>query len=126
MGHIGRMRPICPIDPLCVAQNFLPESPKRLNSAMKPITAKRAFFEGRVQGVGFRFSVKEIAQGFDVAGWVANLPDGRVQVEVQGAPEEVGQFFEAILQSYLRSHIHRQSIQDIDPSESLRGFSIRT
>jgi acylphosphatase len=93
---------------------------------MKPGAAKRAFFEGRVQGVGFRFSVKEIAQGFDVAGWVANLPDGRVQVEVQGAPEEVEQFFEAILQSYLRSHIHRQSIQDIDPSESLRGFSIRT
>jgi acylphosphatase len=92
---------------------------------MKPLTAKRAFFEGRVQGVGFRFSVKEIAQGFDVAGWVANLPDGRVQLEVQGTAEEVDQFFEAIFQSYLRSHVHRHSIQDINPSESLRGFSIR-
>ena len=92
---------------------------------MKSVTAKRAVFEGRVQGVGFRFSVKEIAQGFDVAGWVANLSDGRVQLEVQGAPEEVEQFFEAISQSYLRSHIHRQSIQNIDPTESLRGFSIR-
>ena len=92
---------------------------------MKPPTAKRAFFEGRVQGVGFRFSVKEIAQGFDVAGWVANLPDGRVEVEVQGAPEEVEQFFEAIFQSYLRSHIHRHSIPDIELTESLRGFSIR-
>jgi acylphosphatase len=109
----------------CLAQNFLPEFRKHLNSAMKPVTAKRAFFEGRVQGVGFRFSVKEIAQGFDVSGWVANLPDGRVQVEVQGGTQEVEQFFEAILQSYLRSHIHRHSIQDIDPSESLRGFSIR-
>jgi acylphosphatase len=92
---------------------------------MKPLTAKRAFFEGRVQGVGFRFSVKEIAQGFDVAGWVANVPDGRVQLEVQGTAEEVEQFFEAISHSYLRSHIYRQSIQDIEPSESLRGFSIR-
>jgi len=92
---------------------------------MKPLSAKRAFFEGRVQGVGFRFSVKEIAQGFDVAGWVANLPDGKVQLEVQGIPEEVEQFLEAIFQSYLRSHIHRHSVQDIDPIESLRGFSIR-
>lgn len=92
---------------------------------MEPLTAKRAFFEGRVQGVGFRFSVKEIAQGFDVVGWVANLPDGRVHVEVQGAEEEVDQFLEAILQSYLRSHIHRHSIQIIEPIESLRGFEIR-
>ncbi len=92
---------------------------------MKSLTAKRAIFEGRVQGVGFRFSVKEIAQGFDVVGWVANLPDGRVQLEVQGAAEEVEQFLEAILQSYLRSHIHRQSIQVTDPVESLRGFEIR-
>jgi acylphosphatase len=92
---------------------------------MKSVTAKRALFEGRVQGVGFRFSVKEIAQGFDVAGWVANLPDGQVQLEVQGAPEEVEQFFEAIAESYLRSHIRRQSVQNIDPTESLRGFSIR-
>jgi acylphosphatase len=92
---------------------------------MKPLTAKRAFFEGRVQGVGFRFSVKEIAQGFEVAGWVANLPDGRVQLEVQGTAEEVEEFFEAIFHSYLRSHIYHHSIQDIEPSESLRGFSIR-
>jgi len=48
------------------------------------MTARRVMYEGRVQGVGFRFSVKEIAQGFEVAGWVRNLPDGRVQLEVQG------------------------------------------
>jgi acylphosphatase len=92
---------------------------------MKPLAAKRAFFEGRVQGVGFRFSVKEIAQGFDVVGWVANLPDGRVQLEVQGTPEEVEQFLEAIFQSYLRPHIQRHSIQIVEPVESLRGFEIR-
>jgi acylphosphatase len=97
-----------------------------ISLGMKPLVAKRAFFEGRVQGVGFRFSVKEIAQGFDVAGWVANLPDGRVQLQVQGNPEEVEQFFEAIFQSYLRSHIHRHSVQNIDPTESLRGFAIRS
>jgi acylphosphatase len=92
---------------------------------MKTLSAKRVLFEGRVQGVGFRFTVREIAQGFDVVGWVANLPDGRVQLEAQGESEEVDQFLQAIFDSHLRAHIQRHSIREIDPSESLRGFEIR-
>ena len=38
----------------------------------------QVFYEGHVQGVGFRFIVRHIAKGFDVIGWVRNLPDGRV------------------------------------------------
>jgi acylphosphatase len=92
---------------------------------VRTLSAKRAFFEGRVQGVGFRFTVREIAQGFDVVGWVANLPDGRVQLEAQGESEEVDQFLQAICESHLRAYIQRHSIQEIDPAESLRGFQIR-
>jgi len=40
--------------------------------------AIQVFYEGRVQGVGFRYSVRQIAKGFNVTGWVRNLPDGRL------------------------------------------------
>ena len=47
------------------------------------MTARRVFYSGRVQGVGFRFSSKQTARGYDVCGWVKNLPDGRVELHVQ-------------------------------------------
>ena len=44
------------------------------------MVAKQVLYEGRVQGVGFRFSVRSIATGYDVVGGVRNLIDGRVEV----------------------------------------------
>ena len=54
---------------------------------------KRAtvFYAGRVQGVGFRYTAREIACGYDVAGYVCNLPDGRVELVVEGAETEAMQ-----------------------------------
>ena len=42
------------------------------------MSGRHVFYEGRVQGVGFRATVKHIARGYEVVGWVKNLPDGRV------------------------------------------------
>jgi acylphosphatase len=89
------------------------------------MTARRVIYEGRVQGVGFRFSVKEIAQGYEVAGWVRNLPDGRVQLEVQGEESEIEAFLKAIEDSHLRAHIRRKVITPIETVSSLKGFQIR-
>ena len=47
----------------------------------------QVFYEGHVQGVGFRFTVRHIAKGFDVTGWVRNLPDGRVELQATGDEE---------------------------------------
>ncbi|HPA71236.1 MAG TPA: acylphosphatase, partial [Spirochaetota bacterium] len=49
---------------------------------------------GKVQGVGFRYSVRRIAAGFEVVGAVENLPDGRVQLEAMGDEAEVRAFLE--------------------------------
>ena len=87
-------------------------------------TAKRVLYEGRVQGVGFRFRVKEIAQGFDVVGTVQNLADGRVQLVAQGEPDELEAFLDEILQSSLKSHIHRHIDREVTVDASLKGFRI--
>ena len=54
------------------------------------------FYSGRVQGVGFRYTVKSVAAGFMVAGTVRNLPDGRVELLAEGESTELKAFQQAI------------------------------
>jgi acylphosphatase len=88
------------------------------------MVARRVFYEGRVQGVGFRYSVKSITTGFDVVGSVKNLVDGRVELEVQGEEKEVLEFLEAVLDSHLRRHVHRFVVHEIPIKSGLKGFEI--
>jgi acylphosphatase len=53
-------------------------------------------YSGRVQGVGFRYTVRSLAGRFEVTGFVRNLPDGRVHLVVEGAAGEVAAFLDAI------------------------------
>lgn len=85
----------------------------------------QVFFEGSVQGVGFRWSLKQLAQGFDVIGWVRNLPDGRVELQATGEETEVRAFLEAIGQSELRAHIRNQTESLLAEPPRARGFEIR-
>ena len=82
-------------------------------------------FEGNVQGIGFRWSVKHVAKGFDVTGWVRNLPDGRVELQASGEEGEVRAFVEAIGQSDLRAHIRKQTESLLTDPPRARGFEIR-
>lgn len=84
----------------------------------------RVHYEGRVQGVGFRFTVKNLAREFEVSGTVANLPDGRVELLASGDPDEVDAFLEAIRTSALAGHISLETSHDIPRPAGLRGFSI--
>jgi acylphosphatase len=93
--------------------------------ARPPMIAKKVLYEGRVHGVGFRFSVKSIATGYDVVGRVRNLIDGRVELEVQGEETEIADFLEAILDSHLRRHITRFIVHEIPVDRGLKGFLIR-
>ncbi len=89
--------------------------------------SRRAYYSGRVQGVGFRWSVKQIASGFEVSGWVRNLDDGRVELEVTGEEAEVTAFLDAIGCSHLATHIRQvEKIEAEVPTNRVKGFEIRT
>ena len=80
----------------------------------------QVFYEGNVQGVGFRWTIRQIAKGFDVIGWVKNLPDGRVELQVGGA------FLDSVMESELRSHIDKQTRAGLAEPVKARGFEIQT
>jgi len=87
--------------------------------------AKKILYEGRVQGVGFRFGVRQIAEGYTVAGHAANLPDGRVEVFLQGEKEEVEGMEKEIAHSHLEGFIRKQEAQEVAVETGRRGFQIR-
>lgn len=87
--------------------------------------AKKILYEGRVQGVGFRFSVRQIAQGFSVAGHALNLPDGRVEVFLQGERGEVEAMEKEIVHSHLEGFIRRQEGREVPVEAGRRGFQIQ-
>ncbi len=57
---------------------------------------KHIIAHGRVQGVGFRFTVTAIAQTYNITGWVRNLYDGTVEMEVQGLDHRVELFLQEL------------------------------
>ena len=91
------------------------------------MVASKAFFSGRVQGVGFRYETKRVAMGFDVVGMVRNLADGRVELCVMGELDEVEAFLREIREeSNLAHHILEYMTEEIPLAEmqQVKGFSI--
>ncbi len=85
---------------------------------------REVHYSGRVQGVGFRYTTRSIAQEFKVTGFVQNLTDGRVRLVVEGAPDELAEFLRAIkerLGRYVTSVQH----QDGPAAGEYNDFSIR-
>ena len=62
--------------------------------------AKNVIFSGRVQGVGFRFTVHRIAGRYQLTGWVRNLPDGSVEMLAQGPAGDVDGCISDIQESF--------------------------
>jgi acylphosphatase len=81
-------------------------------------------FTGRVQGVGFRYTAQNLALQYNVAGYVRNLPDGRVELVMEGPDREMDEFIDSLQQrmtGYIR-HVDRHL--DVATGEFQR-FSIK-
>ena len=86
-------------------------------------TAVHVFYAGRVQGVGFRATVADLARGFPVVGWVRNLPDRRVEVWVEGPADSVEHFLSVIRQQFAK-HIQAEDRDDTPPTGAYSRFEI--
>ena len=83
------------------------------------------FYAGRVQGVGFRATVEEIAQGVGVVGWIKNLRDGRVELVAEAEETLLERFLEAIRTSSMRNFINHTDISWGMASDTFHEFEIR-
>jgi acylphosphatase len=81
-------------------------------------------YTGRVQGVGFRYAAKTVASGYEVTGTIRNLPDGRVELILEGQKEEMEAFRQAIKDSGLGSFIDKEDVKWSEATGELRGFEI--
>jgi acylphosphatase len=81
-------------------------------------------YSGTVQGVGFRYTVKSVARGFELTGTVRNLPDGRVDLVVEGAREELEAFRQALRESELDHFIRKEEVKWSEATNEFRGFEI--
>lgn len=89
-----------------------------------PSGCKRIIFQGRVQGVGFRFSTARIAKSFPVAGYVKNLSDGTVELVVDAELSVLRNFMDAIEQHF-EGYIDNRDESNCSTAEEFREFEIR-
>ena len=64
---------------------------------------KVVIYSGRVQGVGFRYTTANLAKRFDVAGYVQNLDDGKVRLDMQGSADQVDGLIAAVAETMARN-----------------------
>lgn len=71
-----------------------------------------AFISGNVQGVGFRYTSQALAHTYTLKGWVMNLNDGRVELEIEGDISDIRNFLQDLKNEF------KEYIRDIETNES--------
>jgi len=85
---------------------------------------RRVVVHGRVQGVFFRDSVRQRADGRGLAGWVRNRDDGAVEAVFEGAQEAVEDLVRFCESGPSSADVERVDVSDEEP-EGLEGFAVR-
>jgi acylphosphatase len=81
-------------------------------------------FSGRVQGVGFRYTAQNIALQYNVSGYVRNLPDGRVELVMEGPDDEMDELIDG-LKRKMNGYIRQVDRRVEPPTGEFDRFSIR-
>lgn len=89
------------------------------------VERSHVYISGNVQGVFFRDSTRQKAEELGLAGWVKNMPDGRVEAVFEGAPDAVQEMID-----WCKDGPSQASVEDVDagqeePAEDLEGFEVR-
>jgi acylphosphatase len=91
---------------------------------MSEVQHETVIFSGHVQGVGFRYTTLQVAKEYEVSGFVSNLPDGRVHLEVEGMKPEIEAFLKG-LQEAMPGYIRNVERRGERRAAQFLGFAIR-
>lgn len=89
------------------------------------IKRQRVVFSGKVQRVGFRLEVYELAKRLDLTGWVKNRRDKSVEAHIQGEGDKID-FFIKFMKSLKRAKVNKLEIEDIIIEENEKEFTLIT
>ncbi|MGD8786227.1 MAG: acylphosphatase [Phycisphaerales bacterium] len=85
--------------------------------------AKHVIFKGRVQGVGFRYTTRRIADRYQLTGFVRNLPDGTVEMLAQGSSKDIDGCMRDI-EEYFSGYVRDTKVNEIPPDPKYIDFQI--
>ncbi len=88
------------------------------------VIRRQVLFSGTVQGVFFRATTREVAGGFEVTGYVRNLPDGRVELVAEGEAAELDRFISGVRKA-MAGYIRDTEGSDSAARSEFDGFAIR-
>jgi acylphosphatase len=88
------------------------------------LVARRMVVSGRVQGVGFRYFVHEAATLEGATGWVRNLPDGRVELLLEGDRETVDRLERRVRRGPPAARVEAVTVEEVAPSQRSGEFQV--
>ena len=92
--------------------------------SQEPLERREVRYSGHVQGVGFRYTVRSIARLYAVTGYVKNLPDGRVELVLEGPAEEVSAALRAV-RDEMGHYIRDEQETTAAATGRFTGFDVR-